>query len=563
MKSLLISRLVLSALYIFSLLLTFPVSGETHDGIPGLPESFDNPALLEPGDATDTPGAPIAADAADAVDAPSAPSAPSAPDTLKSGDTPGTPDARQPGDSLDGRQSVDTSAIGEAGDTVRVYQYTIDQNIEPSAWRLTRRAFDKARQARADYMLVNLNTYGGLVNIADSIRTRFLNSPIPVLVFIRNNAASAGALISIAADSIYMSEGARMGAASVVNQQGQVMPEKYQSYMRSTMRATAEAHGRDTIVSNGDTLSRWHRDPRIAEAMVDPRIVVDGVVDSTEILTFTTQEAIDNGYCEGRAANVREVLQRANIETYTIQTYEMTGLESFSGLLMSPALQGILIMIIVAGLYFELQSPGVGFPLVIAIIAATLYFAPLYLEGIAENWELGLFVLGVILIGVELFVIPGFGVAGIAGILLTVTGLVLSMVDNIVFDYQFQWEEAFKSVVRSFLIVSVSVFVSLVLSLYLSKKLLTSSGSFSRLVLDSTQQKDEGYIGVDSQQKQLVGKTGTAHTVLRPGGKVVVEGEIYDARSEIGFIEKGEVVRVIEYGTSQLVVVRDEPIEGS
>lgn len=518
MKLLRMLRLFFPAWYVFLLLLAFPVSGETHDKAPEILGAADNPDLQEPGDAPDT------------TDAPDAPDAP---------------------------------AIGKPGDTVRVYQYTIDQNIEPSAWRLTRRAFDKARQTRADYMLVNLNTYGGLVNIADSIRTRILNSPIPVLVFIRNNAASAGALISIAADSIYMSEGARMGAASVVNQQGQVMPEKYQSYMRSTMRATAEAHGRDTIVSRGDTLVRWHRNPRIAEAMVDPRIVVEGVVDSTEILTFTTQEAIDNGYCEGRAANVRELLAKANIEPYTIQTYEMTGLESFSGLLMSPALQSILIMIIVAGLYFELQSPGVGFPLLVAIIAATLYFAPLYLEGIAENWELGLFVLGVILIGVELFVIPGFGVAGVAGILLTVTGLVLSMVDNIVFDYQFQWEEAFKSVVRSFLIVSVSVFASLVLSLYLSKKMLTSSGRFSRLVLDSTQQKDEGYIGVDSQQKQLVGKTGTAHTVLRPGGKVVVDGEIYDARSEIGFIEKGEAVRIIDYGTSQLVVVRDEPIEGS
>mgnify|MGYP006284146699 CR=1 FL=1 len=444
-------------------------------------------------------------------------------------------------------------------DTLVVYQYTIDQNIEPAAWRLTQRAFGKARQAGADYMVLNLNTYGGLVNIADSIRTRLLNSTIPVIVFITNNAASAGALISIAADSIYMREGARIGAASVVNQQGQVMPEKYQSYMRSTMRATAEAHGKDTLVRGGDTLITWHRDPHIAEAMVDPRIVIDGVVDSTEILTFTTQEAIDNGYCEGRADNIRQVLEKANIQPYRLESYKMTGLESLTGFLMSPALQGILIMIIVAGLYFELQSPGVGFPLIIAIIAGALYFAPLYMEGIAENWELGLFVLGVILIGVELFVIPGFGVAGIAGILLTVTGLVLSMIDNIVFDYQFQWEQAFKSVLQSFLIVSVSVFLSLVLSLYLSKKLLTSTGRFSQLVLDSTQQKDEGFIGVDSAQKHLVGKKGTAHTVLRPSGKVIVEGEIYDARSEIGFIDKGEAVRVIEYGTSQLVVIKDEP----
>jgi len=442
-------------------------------------------------------------------------------------------------------------------DSVRIFQYTIDQNIEPSAWRLTKRAFEKAKERDADYMLLTLNTYGGLVNIADSIRTKLLNSPIPVLVYITNNAASAGALISIAADSIYMNTGARIGAASVVNQQGQVMPEKYQSYMRSTMRATAEAQGRDTLFRGRDTIVRWHRDPRMAEAMVDQRIVIEGVVDSTEILTFTTGEAIDNGYCEGEAKSVPEVLKMANLEPYTLYSYQATGLEKFTALLMSPALQGILIMLIVAGLYFELQSPGIGFPLIIAVAAAALYFAPLYMEGIAENWELGLFILGLILIVVELFVIPGFGVAGFAGILLSITGLVLSMVDNIVFDYQFQWQEAVRAVLQSFLVVSVSIFLSLVLSLYLSKKVLTSS-RFSQFVLDSTQNKDEGYIGVETRQRDLVGKTGMAHTVLRPGGKVLVEGEIYDARSEIGFVDKGEKVRVIQYGTSQLVVIKEE-----
>ena len=87
--------------------------------------------------------------------------------------------------------------------------------------------------------------------------------------------------------------------------------------------------------------------------------------------------------------------------------------------------------------------------------------------------------------------------------------------------------------------------------------MLTSS-RFSQLVLDSTQNKDQGYIGVDTSQRALVGKTGTAHTVLRPGGKVIVDGEIYDARAEIGFIDKGEKVRVIQYGTSQLVVIKEE-----
>ena len=442
-------------------------------------------------------------------------------------------------------------------DSLLVYNFDIAQNIEPSAWRLTKRAFAEARNFEADYIVVNVNTYGGLVNIADSIRTEFLNSEIPVIVFIKNNAASAGALISIAADSIYMREGARIGAAAVVNQQGEIMPEKYQSYMRSTMRATAEAHGKDTLVRGRDTIIQWHRNPIMAEAMVDPNIVVEGVVDSTKILTFTTDEAISNGYCEGKAANIKELLAKADIEPYKIKSYEVSGIESFTGFLMNPALQSILIMIIVGGIYFELQSPGIGFPLAAAVVAAALYFAPLYAEGVAQNWELGLFILGLILIGIELFAIPGFGVAGVSGILLTAAGLVLSMIDNIVFDYQLHVEEAVKAVLQAFFIVSVSMLISLILSIYLSKKLLTTT-RLSQLVLDSTQQKDEGYIGVDTEMGSLVGKTGVASTVLRPGGKVEVEGEIYDARAEVGFIDKGEKVKVILYGTSQLVVIREE-----
>ncbi|MFO8235801.1 MAG: NfeD family protein [Bacteroidales bacterium] len=439
------------------------------------------------------------------------------------------------------------------------YVFEIDQDIEPSAWRLTKRAFERAKNLGAEYIIVRLNTYGGLVNIADSIRSKFLSSKIPVIVYIENNAASAGALISIAADSIYMRGGARMGAASVVNQQGEIMPEKYQSYMRSTMRSTAEAHGKDTIIRGNDTILSWHRDPVIAEAMVDPRIEIDGVVDSGEILTFTTDEAIENEYCEGKVSNINELLVVGNIEDYKIERYEVTDLERIIGFLMSPALQSLLIMIIFGGLYFEIQTPGVGFPLMAALMAAALYFAPLYLEGIAANWEILIFILGLILIGIEIFAIPGFGVAGVTGILFALAGLVMSMVDNVVFDHQLYLEQAVKEVLKSFLIVSGSMLVSLVLSIYFSKKILTSP-NFSRLVLDSVQNKNEGYIGVDSSYSSMVGKEGIAFTVLRPGGKVEIEGDVYDAISELGFIDKGEKVKVISYGTSQLHVAKPEDL---
>jgi membrane-bound serine protease (ClpP class) len=438
-----------------------------------------------------------------------------------------------------------------------VYTFKIHQEIAPAAWRLTKKGLAQARKQNAEYVIVQLNTYGGLVNIADSIRTAFLNSEIPIIVYISNNAASAGALISIAADSIYMKKGARIGAASVVNQEGKMMPEKYQSYMRSTMRATAEAKGKKTVIRGKDTITQWRRDPRIAEAMVDKRIAIEGIIDSTKILTFTTNEALKYGYCEGESKDLEELLQKANIQNPEIKQYEITSMDKIIGFLISPALQGILIMIIVGGIYFELQSPGLGFPIVAAIAAAALYFAPLYIEGIAENWEILLFIGGLILIGIELFAIPGFGVAGISGIILVVAGLVLSMVDNVIFEHELHAEAALTAVLKAFFIVTLSMFLGLVLSLYMSKKILTSN-RFSSLVLDSVQNKDEGYVGVDKEQSTMVGKTGLAYTVLRPGGKVNIDGEIYDAKSEIGFIEKGEEIKVIKAETSQLYVIKKQ-----
>ncbi|PLX15201.1 MAG: serine protease [Marinilabiliales bacterium] len=461
--------------------------------------------------------------------------------------------------------AINTSMLFAQNDTIikddtvkiKVFVFDINKNIEPAMWRQTQKSFEEAEKIKADYLIIKMNTYGGMVNMADSIRTKILNSPIPVYAFIVNNAASAGALISIAADKIYMKKGAKIGSAAVVDQTGKVMPEKYQSYMRSTMRATAEAHGKDTVITEeGDTIIKWHRDPEIAEAMVDPRIYIEGITDTGEIVAFTANEALSNGFCEAIVGDIEELLEHAEIENYEISKYEPTKLEGIIGLLVSPAIQGILIMIIVGGIYFELQSPGIGFPLGAAIVAAVLYFSPLYLEGLAENWEMIIFIIGLILIILEIFVIPGFGIAGIGGIILTITGLVLSMIDNIIFEFEFHAADALAIVLKSLMIVVVSLFISLILSLYLSKKALTSS-AFSWIVLNTTQKKEEGFISVDNKSKDLIGKTGIAATKLRPSGKVEIDDETYDAKSEIGYIEKGHKVKVIDYRSGQVYVLKD------
>lgn len=438
---------------------------------------------------------------------------------------------------------------------VLVYEIPIMNEIDPRMWRTVKRGFEEAEKLNAKYILIHMNTYGGMVDAADSIRTKILNSRIPVLVWIDNNAASAGALISIACDSIYMRKGANIGAATVVNQTGQAMPDKYQSYMRSTMRSTAEAHGKDTLINGNDTIIKWRRNPTIAEAMVDPRIYIPGVIDTGKVITFTTEEAMRNGYCEGEANSIKEVMQEAGIKNYEIKEYKITGLEKFILFLINPLIQGILIMIIVGGIYFELQTPGIGFPIAASITAAMLYFAPLYLEGLAQNWEIMLFIAGVVLIAIEIFAIPGFGVAGFTGIALLIAGLTLSMVDNVVFE--FDTVTALNAVLKAFFIVISSLLLSLLFSIMLSKQLFAGK-RIRGLALDTIQDAAEGYVGVDMMQKTLVGKTGTAQTILRPAGKVIVDDEIYDAKSLTGWIDKGMAVKILRYEAGQLYVSKVE-----
>jgi membrane-bound serine protease (ClpP class) len=433
-----------------------------------------------------------------------------------------------------------------------VYKFNIKENIAPAIWRQTKQAFAAADSLKADLFLIHMNTYGGTVVDADSIRTRILNSKIPVVVFVDNNAASAGALISIACDRIYMKTGGSIGAATVVNPTGQKMPDKYQSYMRATMRATAEAHGKDTIISGRDTTYRWRRDPLIAEAMVDERIYIPGVIDTGKILTFTPSEAMKNGYCEGICETVQEVLQKEKMKDARIMEYKPTALEKFIGFLVNPIVSGILIMLILGGIYFEMQAPGIGFALGVAVVGALLYFAPLYLEGLAANWEILMFIIGLILIALEIFVVPGFGITGISGITLAFSGLVLSLIKNVDFTFDGVGSNDLLIAVSTVLVGSVA---GIGLAIYLSQKLFTAqTGQFSHLSLHQTMKLEDGYVGVDPELMQLKGKSGIAITTLRPSGKITIEGRNYDAIAVAGMIDKGTRIVVTKVEAAQLYV---------
>lgn len=437
-----------------------------------------------------------------------------------------------------------------AADNV-IFKIDIKRDIGSTTWLYVQKGFEEAKEKKADAILIHMNTYGGEVVYADSIRTKILNSELPVYVFIDNNAASAGALISIACDKIFMRPGGSMGAATVVNQTGEQMPDKYQSYMRATMRATAEAQGKDTLINGSDTTYRWKRDPLIAEAMVDERTVVPNLIDSGKTLTFTSLEAQKYGYCEGLADNVDEVITKhLQLSDYELITFQPTTMDNIRGFLMSSVIQGILIMLIIGGIYFELQTPGIGFPLAVSITAALLYFAPLYLEGMAANWEIIVFVIGLLLIAIEIFVIPGFGIAGISGIVLVVAGLTLSLLENV--DFNFDGVET-GGVGKALMTVILGVGFGFALVLYLSSRI-GSKGIFRNIALNTNLENSEGYVSVELKLKELIGQEGIAQSDLRPSGKIKINGQLFDAVSEGDFIGASTPVRVIRFEMGQLYV---------
>jgi membrane-bound serine protease (ClpP class) len=437
-----------------------------------------------------------------------------------------------------------------ASDKPVVYKIDIKKEINRTTQIYLKKGLEEAQKLNVEAVLVHMNTYGGLLDAADTMRTAILYSPIPVYVYIDNNAASAGALISIACKKIFMRKGASIGAATVVGQTGEQMPDKYQSYMRSMMRATAESHGRDTIINGLDTTYKWIRDPLVAEAMVDDRTIVPYLIDSGKTLTLTAEEAVIWGYCEGIAESVDDVIVNyLNIKEYKLETYKPTWLDNLMGFLMNPLFQSVLIMIIIGGIYFELQTPGIGFPSAAALIAATLYFAPLYIEGLAANWEILVFFVGLILIAFEIFIIPGFGIAGISGTICVIIGLTLALINNVNFNFE---EVSGFEIGRSLLVVFIGLTFGFGGMLWLTNRIGTKGIMREMALVTDLENATSSPVLTN-----LVGKTGIAATVLRPSGKVIIDGKYYDGVSESGFIEKEMKIRVVRFENAQVYVERE------
>ena len=404
-----------------------------------------------------------------------------------------------------------------------IYRIRLDQDIDKASQRLVVLGLEKASESGADYVLLDLDTYGGAVDAADSIRSAILRYPKPVVAYVNMQAASAGALISIACDSIYMKTGSSIGAATVVDQSGNVMPDKYQSFMRGMMRSTAQATGRD---------------PKVAESMTD----------TANVLTLTPAEAIAVGYCEGVAESYQEVAQTiAGSDDYIIRDMsdDMTWLDRLIQFLLHPLLQSIFMMMIVGGIFVEIRTPGIGLPLLTAVVGALLYFAPAYMVNLLSNWELLLFITGLILLAMEIFVIPGFGVCGILGIIAVVLALAFGMVDNADF-YELDGTFTLTPLLRPICIVTVSAAASIFGGVWLVRRLYATR-SFDHIALREEMSAAEGYSGVVMGLEVLIGKNVTVLNDLKPSGKVRADdGQIYEAVLQTGgFASQGEILHVV------------------
>ena len=434
------------------------------------------------------------------------------------------------------------AAMSLAVSAQKVFVVPIETEIDQSAFHHFKQGERKAHEAGADLLLVTLNTYGGALDAADSIRTALLRCTLPTVAFVDVNAASAGALIALACDSVYMAPAASMGSATVVNGAGEPMPEKYQSYMSTIMRATAEHHGRK---QQGDSMV-WRRDPAIAASMVNPEISV----------SLTASQAVECAYADGVAPDINAVLADLQMAGAEVMYYESNLTDDIMGFLANAGVRAVLVMLILGGIYMEMHTPGLGFAAAVAAVATVLYFLPMFVGGAMPAWVLLCFILGVVLIALEIFVIPGFGVTGAAGIIAIVAALVGGMLSN---DAVTGFD--FGSLCRSLVVVGAGCLLAVVAIVYLT------SSRGPKILRKHTELMTElkvsdGFVGVDMSPARYVGQIGETMTDMRPAGKIEIGSTIVDAVSIGPFIAARRSVKVIKYENAQLYVseydIKDE-----
>ena len=415
-----------------------------------------------------------------------------------------------------------------------VYVIEITGEVDLGLGPYVERVIADANSDPSAVVLLHVNTFGGRVDVATEIKDAVINSVAPTVAFVDKRAISAGALITLSAENIAMAPGGSMGAATPIHQTGEKASEKIVSYMRGEMRATAEKNGRN---------------PEIAEAMVDEEVMLSdtSLKQAGKLLTLTTEEAVEVGYCDTVVNSVEEALSAFGYQDVVIKKTSMSWAESLVRILTSPFLSSILIMLGMGGLFYAIKTGHFGTISIIGIGAITLFFGAQYLVDLANALEIIMFAAGVILILIELFVIPGFGVAGVSGIILMVCALFLALIGN--------FDAISMDSLSTPLYTLAGAFVGFGVIAWLMIKFLPNSSAFRRFALFEEAVGGEA-LPEAALEETLRGATGSAVTTLRPAGVARLNGEQYEVISDGEFITAGEEIHVVHVEGRKIVVRR-------
>lgn len=405
------------------------------------------------------------------------------------------------------------------GQEPTVYRIAVSGTIENGLAPYVARSLREAEAAGAAAAYLDLDTPGGRVDAAERIADAVRASTLPVYAYVNPRAYSAGALIALATDGIYMRPGAVIGAATPVDGEGTKAPEKIVSAMRAEFRALAEEQGID---------------PRLAEAMVDEDIAIPGVVEKGRLLTLSTSEALRVGFAKKQVASEAALLSAVGLPGATVVTTRANWAEQVVRFLTNPVVAPLLLSLGMLGLVFEIKTGAFGLGGALSVVSLGLFFGSNLLLGLAGWEEVLIFGLGAIALAVELFVIPGFGVAGVVGLGLIAVSAVLAMMGS--FPTVGDVTQALAVLGASLLITTAVVYAWI--------RHLPSSTRFSGLLLQGGVGSAAGYISAP-ERSDLVGREGTAYTDLRPSGTALVGEERLDVVTEGEFIPRGSRVQVL------------------
>jgi membrane-bound serine protease (ClpP class) len=418
-------------------------------------------------------------------------------------------------------------------------QGTIDLGLPP----FIERTIAAAEEEEAVAIIFDIDTFGGRVDAATQIKDAILGSKVLTVAFINRRAISAGALISLSCEKIYMTGGGTIGAATAVDMQGKKASEKVISYMREEMASTAEKRDRNTTIATG----------MVDEELSFTHLVISG--DSVEVtdlegrkegklITLTTEKALKYKIADGEGETFEEVLSALGIANATIRSAKENWSENFVRFLTNPVVASLLTTFGFLGILFELQSPGWGIPGTFGAVCLALSLGASYIVRLATMTDFLIIFVGVLLLLVEVLLIPGFGLAGLSGIGIILWGLYELLLPDVPVGH-----EIHSMVLTGFTIGIIGGIIGFILLF----KLMTKTEFWQKLTSPNVQEKEKGYsssIGLED----LTGEEGITDTDLRPSGWVNVGDQRIFVVTEGSYINKNEKVKILSVDGNRVVV---------